>query len=312
MGYTFFVPMLSRNHYKDLVWIDLESPSKDEVRRVMKEFDLHPLIAEELLTPSAKPKAERYQDMLYVVLRFPVSRHSHGGREDQEVDFVIGKKFLITTHYDIVDPIHKFSKVFEVNSILKENDIGDHAGHLFCHILRKLYRSVEHELEYLNDYLREIEDHIFSGMEQEMVVEISRTGRVLLSFKHSLMHHQLLLESLEGAGRSFFGEPFGYHIRTIIGEYNRIENTIEAYTGTIAELRETNNSLVSTKQNETMKILTIISVFTFPLSLIAVVFSMNTPNNPVAGSPYDFWIVVGMMFAAAAALFAFFKYKKWL
>lgn len=307
--------MLSRHRYKDLMWIDLESPTNDEVRLVMNEFDIHPLIAEELLVPSAKIKTERYPDMLYVVLHFPVFRHSHQGEkveEEQEVDFVIGKKFIVTTRYGIIDPLHKFSKVFDVNSILEERDLGEHAGYLFFYMLRKLYRSVEHELEFINDHLRDIEEHIFSGSEKEMVIELSHVSRVLLSFKHSLMHHRSLLESLEALGRSFFGEPFGYHMRTILGEYQNVQTTIEVFGGTIAELRETNDSLLSTKQNEAMKVLNIIAVITFPLALIAGIFSMGAVYRPIVGQPHDFWIIVGFMALVATGLLVFFKHKKWL
>ncbi|MEK9185922.1 MAG: CorA family divalent cation transporter, partial [Patescibacteria group bacterium] len=79
----------------------------------------------------------------------------------------------------------------------------------------------------------------------------------------------------------------------------------------IHELRETNNSLLSTKQNETMKMLTIIAFVTLPASLIASIFNMST-SLPLVGQPYDFEIVVTMMIFASACTFLLFKYKKWL
>ena len=61
-----------------------------------------------------------------------------------------------------------------------------------------------------------------------------------------------------------------------------------------------------------MKILTIMAFVTFPLSLIASIFGMNTSTLPVVGYEYDFWVIIGGMFMFTVIFFAFFKYKKWL
>src|ERR1700733_2314187 len=136
--------MQNRYEHGGLVWIDLESPSREEVRSVAEEFGIAPLVAEELFTPSMKPRAEFHDGYAYVVMHFPALHHSHRTHE-QEIDFVIGQRFLITTRYDMVDPLHKFSKVLEVNSLLDESMIGEHAGFIFYFMLKKLYRAVEHE-----------------------------------------------------------------------------------------------------------------------------------------------------------------------
>src|SRR5210317_1659031 len=120
--------MLTRYKHRNLTWIDLESPTQEEVRNIMSEFSINPLAAEELLTPTLKPKVDQYDNFIYLILHFPAFKHSHSEGQNQEVDFIIGKDFLITTRYDTVDPIHKFSKVFEVNSILDRSDMGAHSG----------------------------------------------------------------------------------------------------------------------------------------------------------------------------------------
>ena len=114
LGYT-KDDMLTRYAQHNLVWIDLVSPTPPEVRALMKEFDLDPLIAEELLLPSFKSKVERRNDALYVILHFPALRAGDptGGsaqRPEQEIDFIIGKHFLITTRYETIEPLHSFAR----------------------------------------------------------------------------------------------------------------------------------------------------------------------------------------------------------
>ena len=305
--------MITRYKHKKVTWIDLESPTNEEVRGLLEEFELPAQVAEELLLPTIKPRVEFYDNkLIYLILHFPAFRHTHGGDENQEVDFVIGKDFLITTRYDTIDPLHKFSKVFEVGSILDRNDMGEHAGHLFFYMVRKLYKSLEHELEYIRDALRDSEEDIFSGGEREMVRELSHISRELINFKQAVRLHQEVLQSFEVAAHRFFGDDFGYQLRTIIGEYHRIQGSILINMDTLSELRETNNSLLSTKQNEIIKVLTIMTFITAPLSLIATTFGMNTALAPLSNSPYDFWIILGIMASAALILFSYFIYKKWL
>lgn len=302
--------MLTTYTHKNITWIDLESPTKEEVHKIMNEYSIHPNTAEELLMPSMKPKVDLHKNYIYLILHFPAFKHTHKAQQNQEVDFIIGKDFIITTRYDTVDPLHKFSKVFEANSILDKSDIGTHAGYVFFFMIKKLYKSLEHELEYINDALENIENEIFEGKEKEMVMSLSIVSRDLLNFKQAMRIHKEVLNSLKDVGLEFFGKDFLYNIKSIIDEYYRINNLIGVHNDSLYELRQTNDSLLTTKQNETMKTLTIIAFVTFPLSLIASIFSMNTKTLPIIGVQNDFWIVIGIMLTFTLIMFIYFKIKK--
>jgi len=277
----------------------------------MKEFDIHPVVAQELLSPTIRPRVDLYENAVYLILHFPVFEHKHGGEETQEVNFIIGKNFLITTHYDMIDPLHEFSKVFEVSSIIDKSNMGDHAGFLFFYLIKELYKSLANELDGINNSLEKIEDQIFQGREKEMVEEISKINMDLLNFKQSIRLHKDILSSLEIAGVKFFGDKFAYYLSAITGEYYKIASQLEGNKETMAELRETNDSLLSTKQNEVMKILTVLAFITFPLSLVASIFGMNTISTPIVGNVGDFWFVVGIMAVGTMGMFIYFKHKKW-
>ena len=203
--------MITRYHHKDLVWIDVEAPTKEEAASIAQEFHLHPLVEGEIVSPSLRPKVDVHKDSIYLILHFPAFRHTHGKELRQEVDFVIGKKFLITVHYDAIDALHKFSKEFEVNSILDKHDTGEHAGFIFFSLIGKLYRSLEHELEHIEERLNNAESKIFKGKEDEMVAVLSYINRDLIDFKQALRTHKDVLQSLETAGTKFFGEDFSFY-----------------------------------------------------------------------------------------------------
>ena len=304
--------MLTKYTHKNVTWIDLESPTKEEVHKIMEGYSIHPTVAEELLMPTLKPKVDLHNNFIYLILHFPAFRHTHNSQQNQEVDFIIGKDFIITTRYDTIDPLHKFSKVFEVDSILDKSDIGTHAGFVFFFMIKKLYKALEHELEYIHDALETIEEDIFEGREKEMVVSLSIVSRDLLNLKQALSPHKDVLNSFEEVGLKFFGKDFTHQIRSIGSEYYKINNIIHTHSDSLKELRQTNDSLLTTKQNEVMKVLTIMAFVTFPLSLIASIFGMNTSTLPIVGGPNDFWIIMIIMVSFTVIMFTFFKYKKWL
>lgn len=304
--------MISRYTYKDLVWVDLESPTQEEVRGVMEEFNIHPLAAEELLIPTLRPKVDLYHDFIYLILHFPAISHQHNGGNEQEIDFIIGKKFLITTHYELIDPLHEFSKVFEVNSILEKTNMGDHAGFILFYLLKELYKMMGRELNHIEHDFKEIEPNIFGGKERDMVASISNLNRDLLTFRQAIRPHKEVLESFELAGTKFFGADFSYYLRTIIGEYFKISSILDGHRETLLELRNTNDSLLTTKTNEIMKTIAVVSFFTFPLSLIAAIFGMNIENFPIIGNANDFWIIIGVMALVTVTIFIYFKRKRWI
>ena len=304
--------MLTRYAQGDLTWIDCVSPTPEEVRALMREFSIDPKLAEELLLPSFKPKVEQRGECIYMILHFPMLRGMHQ-QPEQEIDFLIGKKYLITTRYENIDPLHSFAKVFEVHSVLSPQSAAiTHGGHLFIAMTRNLYGSLGHGCETIHRRLRTIEEHIFGGGERRMVAELSQAGRVIHDFRQTLLPHEEMLESLEPVGMRFFGTEFSYHVRGLIGSYRRIENALENLRDSLAELRETNNSLLSTKQNEIMMTLTVLTFLFLPLSFIASLFQMNTQTRPLIGIPDDFWVILSGMALVAIGCFVYFKFKKWL
>ncbi len=304
--------MITKKEHNNIIWIDLESPTKEEVHEIMDEYNIHPTVAEEMLLPSIKPKVELYEDSIYLILHFPAFKHTHKGQHNQEIDFVIGKDFIITTRYDTIDSMHTFSKIFEVHDALHTDVHRDHVGLIFLQMIKELYRSLEHELEYINDSLHEIETNVFKGKEKEMVVELSSVSRDLLNFKQAICTHKDIVALFQTLGKRLFGDDFPYQLESLQHERSKVLHSLETNVAFLSELRETNNSLLSTKQNEVMKVLTILAFITFPLSLVASVFGMNTTYTPVLGIENDFWIIVGVMMFATFLMFLYFKHKKWL
>jgi len=302
--------MIKRYTNNNLVWIDAENPDKSEIEGLMSEFDLEPEVAQELTLPTYKPKIKVYDDYIYMVLHFPAFRHNSEDHE-HEIDFVIGKNFLITTRYGNIDQLEKITKVFEVNNLLAKHDLSDNTGYLFYYIIKELFKSLNDEIDYINDTLRGIENKIFAGQEKQMVTSLSRVSRNLLEFKNVVTGENETILTLERSGHAVFEKKLSYNLSDIVSEYYKIERAIERNINFLSELRETNNSLLSTKQNEIMKTLTIITFTVMPFSIINSFFQINTTFKPLSGIPYDWYILVGIETLVVLLLYTLARRNKW-
>jgi len=305
--------MILRYAYKNITWVDLERPTQEELRQIVAEWGIHPLVAQELIGKSLRPKVELYPNFIYLIIHLPIIRRKNFQRliEQQEIDIIIGKNFIITSRQDPIDSLQQFSKLFEVNSILDRGDMAEHAGFVFFYMIRALYESLTHELESVTDTIRDIEDNIFKGKERAMVIKLSEVSRELLGVKRATSLHKEILESFDSAARRFFGENFSFHTQAIIGEYYKVDNAIRGALDSIAELRETNNSLLNTKETETMKMITVVAFLTLPVSVITNFFQMTTVNTPIVGQTNDWLIVTAISLTSTLLLVILAKVKKW-
>jgi magnesium transporter len=305
--------MISRYSYHGLTWVDLESPTREEIVHIMEEFELPALVGEDMYSSTFRSKVDLYEDFIYLILHFPVADKAKTDRNDQEIDFVIGKDFIITVRYELIDPLHVFSKAFEGNSLFARDKTPKHSGFIFMEMMKEFYKTSQNSLEEITIVIKDIENRIFSGQEEVMVKQISHTSRKLLDFKQAIRFHGDILQSYEAASKRFFGDTYAYYASAILSEFNKVNSVLESHRDTLSELQRTNDSLLSTKSNEIMRTFTIMTFVMVPLTIITGVFGMNTVNDLIfIRHIQDFYFVIGAMMLTALVMFLFFKLRRWL
>jgi magnesium transporter len=293
--------MIQKHTWNKEVWIDIDHGTTEEFESIIADYDLDPYVAREIGSPTPKSRIEFHKEYIYLILHFPVFKHTHSNKLKQEIDFVIGKNFLLTVHYDTVDALHKLSKELEVEEILSKN--FDSTGHhIFGLLFRELYAGINEELAYIESWSESITEEIF---------EISEAIRTLLEFKKITDSHREILDFLRDGGGHILGKKFTEDIDAILLEYHRLRDLIHANTEILRELRETNNSLLSTKQNETIKTLTVLAFITLPLTFISGLFAMDV-TTPFHENPMGFYIILGLMITVALCMIIIARTKKWL
>ncbi len=303
--------MIERFPNGKLLWINLNNPTAAEVQEVMAECDIPPALLSDFTMPVPKSGAVMIDSMIKITIDFPVVKRIDL-KHPYEVKFIIGKNVLITAHYEEMEALDKFKKQLDVLATLHKTSKNANAAHLFFSLISELYTASGTKLDYVESLLTDIESEIFKDNERQMVIRISEVSKKLIAFRHILRTHDEVLRDAQPLFESLFKTTFKAETQALHTLYFDLIRRTNTLFETLNELRETNIGLLTTKQNEVMKILTIMAFITFPLSLLTSTFGMNTTYTPIVGHPKDFWIIVGIMVSATICFFIFFKYKRWM
>ena len=305
--------MVFRYEYSGGVWVDLEQPHEDEIRQVAQEFSISERIEMELLSPTPTPLVASDEGMGLLVLHFPAHDEKNGGAGSQEIDFIVGKHFIVTVRYEVVAPLHHLKKLLETQKLVAgraslTTDVLLEI--LFAH----LYTSVRDHTNHVASQLELVERDMFDGHERTTVRAISNVSREFLHMEAALANQEeplnRFLKSLRERGS--FGISFSERTGRIVAERTQVARLIETHRAMATELRQTNLALLEARQNEIMKTLTTINFIFLPLGLISWIFAMRTEGMPLVDSPNAFWIVLAIMLGVAVFLITFFVKKRWL
>lgn len=305
--------MIFRYEYHGGAWIDLEQPTEEELRNIAHEFSISSRIEKELVSPTPTPLVISDSDATLLVLHFPAHGTEKGEIESQEIDIVVGTKFIITVRYEVIAPLYHLKKQLETQNVVAPRTLIT-AEVLFEILFVHLYTSVRDHINHVADRITRIEQDMFNTHERATVRSISNIIREFLHMEATLANQEEPLSRFMDvlARHKFFKASFSERAEHILAERTQAARLIETYRAVTTELRETNMALLEARQNEIMKALTIITVIVLPLELIAVIFGMHAPGTPLLDDPNSFFSIIGFMLATVGVMTIYFARKRWI
>jgi magnesium transporter len=295
-----------------IIWLDFFSPTPQDLEYLSQTFHFHPITIEELAQPSTRSNVEHYDDYLFLSLHFPIYDHSLKTSRPLEVDILVTKNHFITIRYEKLNPVDEFFEKCRQDPRVRERCLNETTGHLLYYFLGEMLNFSMRQLDHVVKKVEQIEDNIFKGFEREMIREISLVKRDILDFRRIIKPYNSIFDSLTNKGQNYFGKSLRIYFQDLEGDYLRVWNAVENYKETIESLETTNTSLVQTKINEVMKILTLFATIAIPLSVTAQVLSVEAVFQFLGNNARN---VVFILFATVLlqiSLFFFFKKRKWL
>src|SRR5438552_2735299 len=303
-------PRLTELHGEGLTWVHLDAPAAAEAAALAERFGWHELDLEDVLSKRQRPKVDDYPDYLFTVLHFPAYDKAIQRLNAAELDIFLGPDYLVTLpNVELLPVTRLFSRCYE-DAELREDLFSKGSGRLLYEVLDDLFDYCFPILDKIGHKLDSIEDDMFEGRSEEVVRDISNVKQEIISYRKIIKPERSTLRLLERHTERFLPEALELYFDDIVDAAERIWDLLDNFKEVVEALEATNESVISHKQNDVLRILTVFSVILLPLTLITGVFGMNV-HFPGFDTSTGFWAIVGIMAATIVGLGAFFRYKRW-
>jgi magnesium transporter len=294
-----------------LTWITLDRPTQEEASQLAERFGWHPLDVEDVLSKRQRPKIDEYADYRFVVLHFPVYDKAVGRLNAAELDVFIGPDYLVTLPAVELLPVTRLFQRSADDEELRDQLFSKGSGYLLYHVLDDLFDYCFPILDKIGYKLDRIEDEMFEGRSEEIVRDLSNIKQEIISYRKIIKPERSTLRLLERHVDSFLPEELELYFDDIVDAAERIWDLLDNYKEVVEALEDTNESVISHRQNDVLRLLTIFSVTMLPLTVLTGLFGMNVAF-PGEGSPAAFWIILGLLVATLVSMVGFFRYKRWI
>src|ERR671922_1444908 len=304
-------PRIAELSANGLTWVHVDEPGPLEAAALADRFGFHELDVEDILSKRQRPKIDEYEAYLFVVLHFPFYDKTVQRLNAAELDVFIGPDFLITLPNTELLPVTYLFRRCEEDPERREELFSKGSGYLLYHVLDDLFDYCFPILDKIAHKLDAIEDEMFEGRSEEMVRDISNAKQEIIAYRKIIKPERATLRVLERYTLRFLPEELELYFDDIVDAAERIWDLLDNYKEVVDGLEDTNESVISHRQNDVLRILTVFSVVLLPLTLITGVFGMNV-HFPGFDTAAAFWAIVGFMVATGIGLVAFFRFKRWL
>jgi len=298
--------------WKNLTWVEIKKPTKEDINWLKEKFDLHPLVLKELLPPLDYPKIETFGDYLFIVLFYPFFDRKDFHTVPLELDIIVSKDYIITSHYKDIVPLKAIFDKCNLYPEERENYFKEGTGYLLYAIIQETLNACFPKLGHIKENIDQIEEAIYHKKYKETVTKISLVKRDIIGFQRTIESQNWVLKELPNKAQGFFSKKLIPYFHNLVSLQNQVYSILITNRKVLSALDSTNQALLTTRTNEIIKILTVFSVIVFPLTLLAAIFGMNTSYLPFVGQKGDFWIIVSIMALGTIGMLAVFKIKKWI
>jgi len=287
----------------DYEWIDLFNPSRHELEEIGSKYELHAGLINDALQHDHLPKFERMEKYAFIIFRMnmPDDQPNADHMEKITVQMAIfySEEFLITVHFHKREFLNGLIKQVKNKNCCNTLELVNSIVYACLNTFEKPLKKLAKEVEYFEEvvFLRPKKSPLLKGL-------------YFLKRKVDLMHRIILLSS--EIIETIDANPGNVNTRDTRDLYVKIQSILSSFSDNIHQLLNIYFSAASQRTNETMRILTIFSVFFMPLTFIVGVYGMNFDVMPELKWRLGYPGVMFLMALITFLIYIWFKKKEWL
>lgn len=292
-------------------WINIDGIHNAElIEKVGKNFDIHPLVLEDIMHTTQRPKFEDYIHQIFIVLRMFDYDQEKQEFKNEQVSFVLGKNYLITFLEDIGDVFDPVRERLRKGGAKLRSGGSDYLAYA---LIDAIVDSYFHLLEKVGEDIEDLEDRLVVSPNKEDLQKVHQLRRDLILLRKSVWPLREVVSSMQRNETGIIQKATEVYLRDVYDHTIQVIETIESYREMVIGMLDIYLSSISNKMNEVMKVLTIISTVFIPLTFLAGVYGMNFDNFPELRKawmyPWGFWCITC---SAIVLMVWFFRKRRWI
>ena len=291
----------------NLLWVEMENPTKDELVFLKETFKLHPLTVEDCVNTNARPKIDAFPGYLFLILHAAGYSKSTYKVKTLELNNCVGKNFLLTIHMDPIPSLKNAWERAEKNVSLMRNG----ADNLLYQVIDSLVDNYFPVIDMLDTRIDKIENEVFAEPTELTLKHIFSVKNDILFLRRVIAPQRETINMLAKGDHPFINPSIGIYFRDICDNLMFILDTIDTYRDTISGALDAYLSNITNKTNEIMKTLAVIATFMMPLTLIAGIYGMNFKYMPELEWRFGYLGAYALMAIIAIGMLIYFKRNKW-
>jgi len=303
-----------RRRDEGFVWIGLHEPTDDQINAIAETYGLHELAVEDAVTAKQRPKLERYDELLFMVLK-TVSYVGHAEPttatelvKTGEVMAFVGADFVVTVRHGDHCGLHKVREALEADP--EQLALGPAAVlHAIADYVVDAYVAVTDAIETDID---EIEAEVFepkSMMDSEQIYVMKRE---VLELRRSVLPLSAPLRKLTEGYSSLVPHEVRSYFRDVDDHLATVTERVSGFDELLTTLVDSALAKISMRQNNDMRKITAwAAIITVP-TMIAGIYGMNFKYMPELDSPYGYPAVWLVILVICGGLYRNFRKNQWL
>ncbi len=298
-----------------MTWINVVHPNRATLAQLQERFPYFlDIDLQDCLPPFQRPKVLERPEYLFLVMLFPVLDEKTGRVRSSEVDFFIGKDFVVTSHAGELPPLVEMGLRSE--ETLDESSclipVNGSVARWTYNVLHALFISCFPLLTRIGNDINGAEASL-GETKREAVREILRIRSNIVDFRKTMQGHLMVLRKFqERAPKHMDMSDLSPYFDDIAGHAREISEFLQSDHETINAIYDSHVSYLELETNEATKTLTALAFVVFPMTLVATVFGMNAKYMPIIGHKYDFWIIMALIGVMMAVVGYYIRKKRWL